>query len=200
VHDVVGHGLAAINMQAEVALHLLGKRPAAGTGQAETALTAISRSSKEALDELRATLDLVRRADPGAPRQPGPGLGRLADLVQRVRAAGVPVTVRLTGDRRDLPAALDLTAYRVVQESLTNVLRHAGTATAEVRIDYSADAIDIEVTDSGAGAAGSALGGDGHGITGMRERVTAVGGEFTAGPGDGRGFRVRARLPLGPAR
>ncbi|WP_213454573.1 sensor histidine kinase [Rhizomonospora bruguierae] len=188
VHDVVGHGLAAITMQAEVALHLLAKRPVPGAEPAREALAAIGRSSREALDELRATLTVVR-----APRQPGPGLGRLADLLERVRAAGVPVTLTTTGEPHDLPAALDLAAYRVVQESLTNVLRHAGATTAQVRVGYREGAVDIEVLDTGAGAAGFAAG---HGISGMRERVTAVGGEFTAGPRDGRGFRVRATLPV----
>ncbi|MGC5306934.1 sensor histidine kinase [Micromonospora zamorensis] len=195
VHDVVGHGLAAISMQAEIALHLLPKRPE----QAETALTAISRTSREALDELRVTLGAVRQ---GAERGPVPGLARLPALRDRLAGAGLAVDLRVNGDPRDLPAALDLTAYRVVQEALTNVLRHAGVANAEVRVDYRADEVTVEVTDEGTGVR---RGGtdpvddeSGHGLAGMRERVAALGGRLAAGPRPGGGFRVYARLPVGP--
>ncbi|KAB1924797.1 sensor histidine kinase, partial [Micromonospora sp. ALFpr18c] len=142
VHDVVGHGLAAISMQAEIALHLLPKRPE----QAEVALTAISRTSREALDELRVTLGAVRR---GAEREPVPGLARLPALRERLAGAGLAVEVRVVGGPRELPAAVDLAAYRVVQEALTNVLRHAGVASAEVTVDYRADEVTVEVTDRG---------------------------------------------------
>ncbi|WP_433130444.1 sensor histidine kinase [Micromonospora sp. CA-240977] len=196
VHDVVGHGLAAISMQAEIALHLLPKRPE----QAETALTAISRTSREALDELRVTLGAVRQ---GAEREPVPGLARLPALRDRLAGAGLAVEVRVVGAPRDLPAALDLAAYRVVQEALTNVLRHAGVANAQVTVDYRADEVTIEVTDRGTGAtaAGTGLADDesGHGLAGMRERVTALGGWLTTGPHAGGGFRVYARLPAEPA-
>jgi signal transduction histidine kinase len=190
VHDVVGHGLSAINMQAEIALHLLGKRPE----QAEEALTAISRTSREALDELRVTLALVRRTRDGETRAATAGLARLDDLVARMSETGVPVEVEITGERRDLPAAVDLAAYRVVQESLTNVLRHAGAATATVRLVYLPKEVSVEVVDTGRGAVIALSGG--HGLVGMRERVAALGGEFTAGSADGGGFRVYARLPL----
>ncbi|WP_328366254.1 sensor histidine kinase [Micromonospora zamorensis] len=196
VHDVVGHGLAAISMQAEIALHLLPKRPE----QAETALTAISRTSREALDELRVTLGAVRQ---GAERGPVPGLARLPALRDRLAGAGLAVDLRVTGDARDLPAALDLTAYRVVQEALTNVLRHAGVANAEVRVDYRADEVTVEVTDEGTGVrrGRTDLVDDesGHGLAGMRERVAALGGRLAAGPRPDGGFRVYARLPVGPA-
>ena len=207
VHDVVGHGLAAINMQAEIALHLLAKRPE----QAEAALTAISRTSREALDELRVTLDLVRRDAAGDLRTPTPGLARLDDLVARMSDAGVPVSVHADGGHRDLPAAVDLTAYRVVQEALTNVLRHAGPAPATVRLTYRPRELVVEVTDAGppglsglsgppglSGPSGArpAGAGAGHGIAGMRERVAALGGGFEAGPRPGGGFRVYASLPL----
>jgi signal transduction histidine kinase len=198
VHDVVGHGLAAINMQAEIALHLLPKRPE----QAEEALTAISRTSKQALDELRATLAVVRRSDPSGVRAPTPGLARLGDLVDRMSGTGVPVTVEVTGTPRELPAAVDLAAYRLVQESLTNVLRHAGPASAAVRVDHEPDRLTVTVTDTGRGA-GRGAGRDavapdagGHGILGMRERVTVLGGTFEAGPGSAGGFRVRGSFPL----
>lgn len=195
VHDVVGHGLAAISMQAEIALHLLPKRPE----QAETALTAISRTSREALDELRVTLGAVRQ---GAERGPVPGLARLPALRDRLAGAGLAVDLRVTGDVRDLPAAVDLSAYRVVQEALTNVLRHAGVADAEVRVDYRADEVTVEVTDEGTGVRRDGTDPvddeSGHGLAGMRERVAALGGRLSAGPRAGGGFRVYARLPVGP--
>jgi signal transduction histidine kinase len=190
VHDVVGHGLAAINMRAEIALHLLPKRPE----QAGEALSAISRTSKEALDELRATLATVRRSDPSGVRAPTPGLARLGDLVERMSGTGVPVTVEVTGEPRDLPAAVDLAAYRLVQESLTNVLRHAGPASATVRVAHEPAGLTVTVTDTGRGGNPPSAGG--HGLTGMRERVTALGGTFEAGPGPAGGFRVRGSFPL----
>jgi signal transduction histidine kinase len=198
VHDVVGHGLSAINMQAEIALHLLAKRPE----QAEEALTAISRTSKEALDELRATLAVVRRSDPAGLRAPTPGLARLDDLVRRLSETGVPVTVEVTGASRELPEAVDLAAYRLVQESLTNVLRHAGPARALVEIQHRPDNLVVTISDDGPGAGGpgspgpDGAGRAGHGIEGMRERVTALGGTFEAGPRTTGGFRVRGRFPL----
>jgi signal transduction histidine kinase len=185
VHDVVGHGLSAINMQAEIALHLMPKSP-------EQALVAISRTSKEALDELRATLAVVRRSDPAGLRAPTPGLARLPDLVERMSGTGVPVTVEITGTPGDLPVAVDLAAYRLVQESLTNVLRHAGPASATVRIDHEPAGLNVTVSDDGRGAP---LAGEGHGIAGMRERVTTLGGDFEAGPGPAGGFRVRGSFP-----
>jgi signal transduction histidine kinase len=193
VHDVVGHGLAAINMQAEIALHVLPKRPE----QAATALAAISRTSKEALDELRVTLALVR-SDAAENRLPGPGLAQLDSLVARLAGTGVPVHIEVDGERRELPAAVDLAAYRVIQESLTNVLRHAGAARATVRIGYGEEDVSVEVTDTGRGPAGP-IDGDGQGIPGMRARVEALGGRFAAGPAGGGGFRVYAELPA-PAR
>ncbi|WP_231930870.1 sensor histidine kinase [Micromonospora coriariae] len=194
VHDVVGHGLAAISMQAEIALHLLPKRPE----QAETALTAISRTSREALDELRVTLGAVRR---GAERGPVPGLARLPALRDRLAGTGLAVRLRVVGAPRELPAAVDLAAYRVVQEALTNVLRHAGVASAEVTVDYRADELTVEVTDRGAGARRDGLdpaddGTGGHGLAGMRERVDALGGRLAVGPRPDGGFRVYARLPV----
>jgi signal transduction histidine kinase len=191
VHDVVGHGLAAINMQAEIALHLLPRKPE----QAEIALTAISRTSKDALDDLKATLAVVRR---GQDRAPAPGLAQLPALRDRLADAGLPLTVTVEGTPSgELPVAVDLAAYRVVQESLTNVLRHAGRATAAVRVSHSSDSVVIEVTDTGRGGVVVDGTGSGTGIAGMRQRVTALGGTLTAGPRpDGPGFRVAATLPL----
>ncbi|WP_239124485.1 sensor histidine kinase [Rhizocola hellebori] len=188
VHDVVGHGLSAINMQAEVALHLAERKPE----QAQAALVAISRTSREALDELRVTLRLVRSA--GEARAPLPGLARLDDLVQRMSETGVRVHLEVTGEKRALPTAIDLAVYRVVQESLTNVLRHAGTAPAVVRLGFEPEVVTVEVAD--AGTERPARFEEGHGLAGMRERVTALGGSVTAGPVAGGGFRVLARLPL----
>jgi signal transduction histidine kinase len=183
VHDVVGHGLAAITMRADIALHLLPTQPS----QAEAALTAISATSREALDELRTTLEVLRGS---SERTPVAGLARLAALADRITATGTPVRTVVTGDARPLPPAVDLVAYRIVQESLTNVLRHAGPATAAVRVDYGAESLTIEVTDTGVGGDFT----EGHGIAGMRERVTAVGGTFSASP-RATGFRVAAVLP-----
>ena len=186
VHDVVGHGLAAINMQAEIALHVLPKRPE----HAETALEAISRTSKQALDELRATLAILRQDGETSMRL---SLARIDELVARVEGAGVPVTVTVKGARRSLPDDVDLAGYRIVQEALTNVLRHAGGAPATVQVAYQPQTVTIEVTDAGAEPAGNNS--DGHGIAGMRERVSALGGQFEAGPNERTGFRVYACLP-----
>jgi signal transduction histidine kinase len=191
VHDVVGHGLAAIMMQADIALHLLPKQPE----QAETALTAISRTSRESLDELRATLGAVRRGDDFDDRAPAPGLARLDALVDRTRAVGVPVAVDVAGPLTSLPAAVDLAAYRIVQESLTNVLRHAGTATASVRLALTDDDLTVSVSDTGRGGSPRPAP-DGHGLAGMKERVTALGGSLTAGPRPEGGFAVTATLPV----
>jgi signal transduction histidine kinase len=188
VHDIVGHGLAAINMQANVALHVLAK----DSGQAEVALNAISRTSAEALDELRGTLAVVGRTGADPVRAPTPGLDRVEDLCSRIRDAGVQVRLTTAGPRRALPVAVDFAAYRVLQESLTNVLKHSHTKVADVRIGYEDDALALAVSNP---ASPVREPGGGLGIPGMRERVTALGGDFTAGPAtDGR-FEVRARLP-----
>ncbi|MFG3300193.1 sensor histidine kinase [Micromonospora chersina] len=192
VHDVVGHGLAAIHLQAEIALHLLARKPE----QAEAALTAISRTSKEALDELRVTLTVVRRDEAADERAPAPGLAQLPQLRERLAGAGLPVAVEVAGAPRPLPVAVDLAAYRVVQEALTNVLRHAGPATATVRLRYAPTEVAVEVTDTGRGAAAPAGRAGGYGLAGMRERVTALGGSFVAGPASAGGFRVSATLPV----
>lgn len=178
VHDVVGHGLSAINLQSGVALHVLDQHPE----QARPSLEAIRRTSKDALDELRATL-AVFRSD--SDRSPAPGLGRLDALVERMDQAGLPVQVSTTGQGRDLPAAVDLAAYRIVQESLTNVLRHAGPTTATVQVHHEQAALDLEIIDRGIGDTG----GEGSGIAGMRHRVAAVGGTLDAG--------ARARVATG---
>jgi signal transduction histidine kinase len=194
VHDVVGHGLAVINLQAGVALHVVGRRPE----QAEVALAAIKRSSKDALEELRRTLAVFRRPDhQDGPRRPAPGLGQLEALAAAMAEGGLPVQVVVTGERAKLPATVDLAAYRIVQESLSNVARHAGPATAVVRVGYQADAVVLEIADTGRGRAAGVARPGGHGIAGMRERAAAVGGTLQAGPTAEGGFLVRARLPSG---
>jgi signal transduction histidine kinase len=193
VHDVVGHSLAVINLQAGVALHVVGRRPE----QAEVALAVIKRSSKDALEELRGTLAVFRQPENvDGPWRPAPGLGQLEALVAAMAEGGLPVQVAVTGERAALPATVDLAAYRIVQESLTNVVRHAGPATATVRVGYEPDAVVVEIADDGRGRASSAARPAGYGIAGMRERAAAVGGTLQAGPGADGGFRVCARLPL----
>jgi signal transduction histidine kinase len=282
VHDVVGHGLAAITMQAEIALHLMERErsrakeahpgragepgssgaadPASGLAAkaepsreqeaqpsreqeaqpsreeeaqpsreeeaqpsreqeaqpsreqeaqpsyAEEALKAISRTSRESLEELRAALGAVRRGDDLDDRAPTAGLALLEALVDRTRAVGVPVAMDICGPIKGLPIVVDLTAYRIVQESLTNVLRHAGPASAAVDISVGDDEVTIEVTDDGHAAPSDGDGdgymspsngeSDGHGLAGMRERVTALGGSLTAGPRPEGGFAVSATLPV----
>jgi anti-sigma regulatory factor (Ser/Thr protein kinase) len=158
-------------------------------------------------------MHVLRQADEtddGSPLQPAPGLAQLEGLVANTVAAGLATTVRCDGSPRPLSPAVDLTAYRIIQESLTNVIRHAGPATADVHLDYRDTVLRIEITDTGRGnlAAGGYMAGvltglaglgGGHGITGMRERAASVGGELTAGPGPERGFLVTARLPLDAA-
>jgi signal transduction histidine kinase len=195
LHDVIGHNISLINVQAGVGFDLMDTQPEA----ARAALAAIKTASKEALNELRAMLAALRQAEDDAPRAPAPGLDRLDDLVELTRAAGITVVVQTVGGCQALPAAVDLAAYRIVQESLTNVARHAGPATATVRFIYRTDGLDIEISDDGqaAMAAGSCLPGTGSGIAGMRERAVALGGRLIAGPRAGRGFTVAVHLPLG---
>ena len=197
LHDVLAHHISLISVQAGVALHLMDEQPE----QARTALTAIRQASRESLGELRSVLELLRHgadgadgAD-GAPRAPAPGLDALDALVERTSAAGLPVTVEVTGAARPLPAAVGLAAYRIVQEALTNVTRHAGRpVTATVRLDYAPDQLTVEVTDDGPGAEDAS--GTGSGLLGMAERAAALGGQLDAGPRPGGGFRVAARLPV----
>lgn len=198
LHDVLAHGIATINLQAGVAAHVLQERPE----QAAEALRTIKATSKEALRELREILGVLRDADEAEPREPTPGLNQLERLVAATCHAGVPTRVAISGRRRPLPGTVDLAAYRIVQESLTNVLRHAAHANALVAISYTDDAITITVDDDGRGnpeVLTAATGNGhvrGHGIPGMRERVHTFGGELEAGVRTDGGFRVFARLPL----
>ena len=196
VHDVVAHSIAVINFQAGVAVHVLDRRPE----QALAALLAIKQASRDALAELRATLGVLRQlGEPGGSRAPLPGLAQLDVLVAGAAEAGRHVEVAVEGERVELPLAVDLACYRIVQEALTNVARHAGPARATVRVAFGAGEVVVEVTDNGPGAAaGTPADAGGHGIAGMRERAVALGGELEAGPRLEGGFGVRARLPLQP--
>ncbi|WP_322973715.1 sensor histidine kinase [Actinacidiphila yanglinensis] len=190
LHDVLAHSISVINVQAGVALALMDKRPE----QARTALTTIKAASKEALGEVRQVLGTLRA--PGeAPRSPAPGLDRLPELVEQATVAGLAADVAIEGDRVPLSPGTDLAAFRIVQEALTNIMRHSGSRTARIRLTYRPDAVEVLVDDDGPAVAGGETGG-GNGLVGMRERAGALGGNVSAGPrGDG-GFRVRAVLPL----
>ena len=190
LHDVLAHDISLINVQAGVALHLMEEQPE----QARTALTAIKAASKDALGELRSVLDVLRQNDEGAPRTPTAGLEDLDRLVSGAAAAGLDVRVVTEGTPRPLPPSVDLAAFRIVQEALTNVTRHAGRATATIVLAYRDDGLTVAVEDDGRGANGTSAG-SGNGIRGMRERAAALGGELEAGPKPGGGFRVRASLP-----
>ncbi|MFF5292158.1 sensor histidine kinase [Paractinoplanes globisporus] len=189
LHDVLGHHLSLINVQAGVGLHLMDSRPE----QAREALTAIKTASAEALREVRAVLDVMRAENEAAPRQPAVGLSRLDDLTAD---AGLPITTKVTGDARPLPAEVDRAAYRIVQEALTNVRKHAGPgATASIAIDYLPTALHLAIRNEGPAAEDAdARSGEGTGIAGMRERAQTLGGSVEAGPVDG-GFLVSVLLP-----
>jgi signal transduction histidine kinase len=198
LHDVLAHHVSLINVQAGTALHLLDSQP----GVARDALTAIKASSKEVLVELRGMLGMLRGVDEQAPRTPTPGLAGLDELVERIRSVGIPVDVRRAGTPRPLAAAVDTAAFRIAQEALTNVHRHSGAANATVSLTFTPDGVTVQVDDDGTGAGAADQGATGSGLAGMRERVAALGGRFSAGDRPEGGFRVRADLPvppLGPA-
>jgi signal transduction histidine kinase len=206
LHDVVAHHIALVNVQAGVAAHVMDRRP----DQAKEALAHVRDASRSALNELRATVGLLRQSgDPEAPTEPAPGLARLDELVDTFRNAGLPVKVmvELGRDAGPLPAAVDLAAYRVIQEALTNVRKHAGPrARAEVSVVRVGESAEVTVLDDGgAAAAGAAAAaepapadgpGGGHGLLGMRERAGALGGSCFAGPRFGGGYRVHVILPV----
>jgi signal transduction histidine kinase len=196
LHDVVAHSFAAISLHAGVAEHVKDDRP----DQVGEALRAIKAVSSEASRELRAILGVLRRVDDGSSTVATRGVGGLEALAVTASDAGTPTRVEVSGRPRPLLAAVDQAAYRIVQESLTNVLRHAGPASASVRVAYEPDRLVVEVVDDGhARGAGDGGGspGSGHGIDGMRERALALGGELEAGRRTGGGFRVRGSLPFG---
>ena len=191
LHDVVAHTMATINVQAGAAAHVLRDRP----DVAAEALTTIKSVSKDGLRELRAILDVLRQADEAEPTRPTPGTGQIQGLVDGAVRAGLETTLTVTGPPRPLPAAVDLAAYRIVQESLTNTIRHAGPATAAVALAYAGGELLVEVTDTGLGDPADASAGGGHGLVGMRERALSVGGSLQAGPRPEGGYQVMAWLP-----
>ncbi|MFD8225197.1 sensor histidine kinase [Streptomyces massasporeus] len=194
LHDVVAHHIALVNVQAGVAAHVMDKRP----DQAKEALAHVREASRSALNELRATVGLLRQSgDPEAPTEPAPGLDRLDELTGTFRSAGLHVEVARADQGTTLSAAVDLAAYRIIQEALTNVQKHAGPqAKAEVSVVRVGPNIEITVLDDGSGENETEGGGGGHGLLGMRERVSALRGTLTTGPRYGGGFRVHAILPL----
>ncbi|WP_433429259.1 sensor histidine kinase [Nonomuraea sp. CA-141351] len=189
VHDVCAHAMAAISVQAGVALHVIERQP----GQAVQALTAIKKLSDEGLTEVRAILGTLRRE--GGPVPVTSGLQSLDTLLDTAHAAGLRTELTISGDARPLPQAVDLTAYRIIQESLTNVRRHARATSVAISISYEPRRLSLEILDDGKGGAPH-VNGAGHGIRGMRERVAALHGEFSAAPRPSGGFEVRCVLPL----
>jgi len=188
LHDIIAHHLSVVVLQAA------GAR--ASGRPADAALEKIENSGRWALAETRRLLDVLRDTGEETVLGPQPGIGELGALVDSVRAAGLPVTLVISGDHAALPAAVDVSVYRIVQEALTNVLKHAGHACADVTIGCADEAVVIEITDDGKGETADRTPG-GHGLAGMRERVAIFGGELRAGPRPGGGFAVCARLPLG---
>jgi len=201
LHDVIGHHVALISVQAGALSCLLAPDQA----EARESVTHIQRASADALEDLRLTVGLLREPGDGEqadapPVDPLPGLSRLDDLVGSFAGAGLTVTREVTGRPRPLPEAADLTAYRVIQESLTNVRKHAACATASLHLGYTARALRLTIENDGHEASSTrAPGPAGHGLIGMRERVAAVGGRLSAGPRPGGGYLVLAELPLSPA-
>jgi signal transduction histidine kinase len=187
LHDVIAHGVTVMVVQAGAADQIIERDPAL----AREALVAIQDAGRQALADLRRLLGLVRDDDTTR-LAPQPGLQELDALVEGMRNAGMPIEVEIRGTPRALPAGVDLSAFRIVQEALTNVLKHAGDAQARVVVAYAPDAIELEVVDDGRTQAN----GHGHGLVGMRERVMLYGGTLQAGPAENGGYRVLARLPL----
>ncbi len=199
LHDVIAHNVSVMVVQATAANEIFESHPA----RAREALRSIEATGRQALTELRRLLGAVRpdrNAAATEPLAPQPGLDRVGELIGGLRAAGLRVELELEGTRRELAPAVDLSAYRIVQEALTNTLRHANASRVRVRVRYGGQAVEIEVADDGVGPADGEPAVAGHGLIGMRERVALFGGELTAGPGATGGFTVRARLPFEGAR
>ncbi|MGH2807609.1 MAG: sensor histidine kinase [Actinomycetota bacterium] len=190
VHDTVAHLIATINVQAGSAVHVLDKRPE----QAREALVAIKQASAEAMRDLRTTLGMLRNVDE-ASRSPSPRLAQLPDLVTMARDAGLETQVDVSGEERDLPSSVDLAAYRILQESLTNVIRHANASRVTLSLTYAPNRLELRVVDDGRGANSQGENSAGTGIQGMRERAALLGGRLSAGPRAEGGFSVHAELP-----
>jgi signal transduction histidine kinase len=194
LHDVVAHSVSVMVVQAQAGPRLLGDQE-----QARGAFRSIEASGREALVELRRLLGVLRTGDEQLAIGPQPGLASLGALIEQVREAGLGVELRIEGEQVPLPPGIDLSAYRIVQEALTNTLKHAGPAEAEIVVRYGSSALDLDVVDNGRGARAS-VNGSGHGLVGMRERTALYGGRLEAGPCEGGGYAVRARLPLAGGR
>jgi signal transduction histidine kinase len=195
LHDVIAHSVSTIVVQAAAADDVFDSRP----DQARAALRSIERAGRDALGELRRLLGAVR-PDAGSDQSgPQPGLDRLDELAEPLRAGGLSVLVRREGPAVPLPAGVDLSAYRIVQEALTNTVRHARATRAEVTVRYASDAVELDVRDDGRASPSGSANGGGQGLAGMRERASLLGGTLDAGPMPGGGYRVHARLPLEPS-
>jgi signal transduction histidine kinase len=199
LHDVVAHSMTVVAVQAGFGEYVFDSQPR----EARASLAAIQTVTREALEDMQRLLGVLRQAGPGpagspAPLAPAPGLAGLDRLIAGTAGAGVKVDLDCTGQVRSLPPGIDLAAFRIVQEALTNVVKHSGSDCCAVSIGYGADQLSVEISDSGPGSSPATLAaaGAGHGITGMRERVSLCGGEFSAGPLPDRGFRVSASFPL----
>ena len=190
LHDVVAHSVSVMVVQAQAAQRLLEGEQR----EARQALSSIETTGRQALTELRRLLGILRRSDEELALAPQPSLKHLDVLIGQVRESGLPIELRVEGETRPLPPGVDLSAYRIVQEALTNTLKHAGPARARVEIRYGDDEIELEITDDGPGTGRG--GGAGQGLIGMRERVALYGGVLHSGKQDGGGYLVRARLPL----
>lgn len=196
LHDAVGHHVALISVQAGAMAYLLDS----DLGKARESLAHIQQASESALEELRMTVGLLRQPGEREPVEPAGGLARLGELIDSFGATGLRVTCDVTGQVRPLPEAVDLTAYRVIQESLTNTAKHAAGAAASVRLAFGPAMLAVAVEDDGCTGPGASANDEGHGIIGMRERAAALGGWLSAGPRPAGGFRVLAELPApGPA-
>ncbi len=193
LHDVIAHSISVVVLQAVAAIGFLDREPE----RVREPLGRIEQSGREALAELRRLLGIVRAEGQDDDLAPQPGLGDLDALLETVRATGLPVDLDVQGTWRQLPRGVDLSAYRIVQEALTNALKHAGPASAQVRIRYLADWLELEIADDGEGdGTTNGIGGTGRGLVGLQERAVLFGGELEAAPRQGGGFTVRARLPL----
>jgi signal transduction histidine kinase len=190
LHDVVGHSVSVMTVQASAARRLL--RP--HQDKEREALLVVEQTGREALAEMRRLVGVLKRPEEAPALAPQPSLEQIERLVEQTRDAGLPVDLRIEGEPVPLPAGLDLTAYRFVQEGLTNAIKHARAQHAEVVVRYEDGQVELTVTDDGDG--GGDGGGSGHGLVGIRERVSVYGGELDAGPRPGGGFRLRARLPV----
>ena len=194
LHDVVAHAISVIVVQARGGRRLLDTEPAEARGAFDT----IEGTGQQALGEMRRLLGLLRESEDQLALAPQPSLVRIDDLVEQVRDAGLPVELAIEGEPSELPPGIDLSAYRIVQEALTNALKHAGPATARVTLRYGEDSLELEIADDGSGSA--AGNGGGHGLVGIKERVAMLGGEVEAGGRVAGGYTVRARLPYASER